>query len=101
MPYDPALAERLEALYPDLERKKMFGGVCYLLQGNMCLGVYKEFLIVRVGQDQARTIQGEPGVGPMDITGRPMKGWAMVSPGFGLERYCQMALDFASTLPPK
>ena len=53
MPYDPALAQRLEGVLevrPGFEQKKMFGGIGWLLNGNMCVGVYKEWLIARVGE---------------------------------------------------
>lgn len=109
MPYDSGLFERLEELkpeHPGLMPKKMFGGIGYMLYGNMCFGIYKEFLIIRIGLDRYQAIQNQPYVGAMDITGKPMKGWAKVSPE-GIEdddeltRYMNLAIDFCETLPPK
>ncbi|MCA9804444.1 MAG: TfoX/Sxy family protein [Cyanobacteria bacterium HKST-UBA02] len=109
MVYDPELAERLAAVvgdYSGMEPKKMFGGVAWLLNGNMCVGVHKDRLIIRIGSDSVRKIAGEPHVGPMDITGRPMKGWAIVAKqGLAskkdLERFISLAVDFVAELPPK
>jgi hypothetical protein len=109
MPFDPGLAERLYGVVSHrrgLAEKKMFGGIGWMLNGNMCVGVYKDFLIVRVGQEQAERLDGKPGVGPMDITGKPMNGWLMVGPeGYeddtDLKRYTDAAIDFVKTLPTK
>ncbi|MDP2206487.1 MAG: TfoX/Sxy family protein [Alphaproteobacteria bacterium] len=109
MPYDFGLAERLAEIVgsnPGMNEKKMFGGIGWLLNGNMCVGVYKDWLIIRIGQKQADALSEVPYVKPMDITGKPMKGWAMVSPkGYesdkNLERYVKIALSFVNDLPPK
>ncbi len=108
MPYDPGLAERLNEIVTraGLEQIRMFGGLGYMLEGNMCLGIYKEFLILRVGVEAAEKIMQEPHVLPMDITGRAMRGWAKVAPqgiveDDDLERYCGFAVDFVRTLPAK
>lgn len=107
MASDPQLVERLFALLPDtLESKKMFGGQCWMLNGNMCVGVHKEYLIIRVGVDAYETLKDMPDVLPMDITGRPMKGWAKVAPrgaksDEALKHFVQSAMDFVSTLPEK
>jgi hypothetical protein len=86
-------------------RKKMFDGTCYLLNGNMLCGVYKDFLILRLGYDEARKALSKPHVKPFDITGRPMKGWVMVeAPGFEgprLSQWLALAKTFVKTLPPK
>ena len=84
----------------------MFGGFGYLLNGNMCVGIHKDTLIIRVGLERAGQVLNEPHVRPMDLTGRVMKGWATVEPDAlsadaDLLRYCQYALDFVKTLPPK
>ena len=87
MPYDPGLAERLEEVLRDqagFEQKRMFGGIGWLLNGNMCVGVYKEWLIARVGESAGVKLFKEKHAKPMDITGRPMKGWAMIASG----RHC-------------
>ena len=109
MPYDPGLAERLYgevAHKPNMSEKKMFGGIGWMLNGNMCVGVYKDFLIIRVGAEQAAAFVGKTGISPMDITGKPMKGWLKVAPeGYegdaALRRYAKAAIDFVKTLPPK
>lgn len=107
MPYDEALDERVTDTVVEwgTERRKMFGGTCHLLNGNMLGGVYKEFLIVRLGQEAGEAALGEPHTRPFDITGRPMRGWVMVGPkgveGAALERWLLKARDFVDTLPPK
>lgn len=109
MPYDPGLAERLAELVagrPGFRLKKMFGGIGWMLNGNMCVGVWREWLIVRAGEDATATICQDKGVKPMDLTGRPMKGWAMAGPeavasDAALARYVELAAGFVSTLPEK
>lgn len=109
MAFDEGLAQRLEALLggrEDLTETRMFGGFGYLMAGNMCLGIHKDNLIVRVGLPAAEEILQEPHVKPMDITGRPMKGWARIEPegtaeDEDLSRYCDFALRFVSGLPAK
>ena len=85
MSYDQALAARVEDVLaelnpPNLENKKMFGGVGYLVRGNMACGIQKDKLVVRVGKDTYQDALGQPGADVFDITGRPMTGWVLVSP---------------------
>jgi hypothetical protein len=109
MPYDESVRERINAVlrdWPDIVEKKMFGGVCSLLQGNMVCGVYKEFLILRLGPEQASDALVQAHYRPFDITGRAMKGWVMVAPaGFAedsvLAQWLSKARAFVETLPPK
>jgi len=109
MPYDEALAQRIQqkvAAWPGVDRKKMFGGICHLLDGNMFCGVYKEFLILRLGPTAAEKAMTVTGVSACDITGRPMKGWVMVSPeayrsDASLEQWLEQTRHFAAGLPPK
>lgn len=108
MPYDPGLAERLHAVVAGavMMEKKMFGSIGWMLNGNMCVGVYKDFLIIRVGEEKANALSAEDGVSPMDITGKPMKGWLKVVPdGYEddatLKLYTKAAIDFVKTLPAK
>lgn len=86
-------------------RRKMFGGTCHLLQGNMMCGVYKNDLILRLGVDQAQKALQQDHVKPFDITGKPMKGWVMVeAAGFEGERLAQWldtARRFVESLPAK
>ena len=77
MAYDESLASRVRAVLDQvsgLAEKKMFGGVGYLLQGNMACGVHQEYLIVRVGPDRYQAALNEEHTKIFDITGRPMTG---------------------------
>lgn len=109
MTYDEQLAQRLSSLTQkrqDMHEQKMFGGVGYLLRGNMCFGIYKEFLILRLGLEKAAKVLTQKNVKPFDITGRVMKGWVMISPdgfktGAQLKKWIDLAVEFVSTLPRK
>ena len=109
MPYDPGLADRLEDVLrgrPGFEQKKMFGGIGWLLNGNMCVGIYKECLIARVGESAGAKLFKEKHAKPMDITGKPMKGWAMIGregvvQDADLKRHTESAITFVKTLPGK
>ena len=109
MPYDEKLDARVRAALSGMEglsTRKMFGGVCHLLHGNMVAGVWKEFLILRLGTDAADFARELPHVRPFDITGHPMKGWVMVEPAgmrtvAQLNKWLEQARTFAQTLPPK
>jgi hypothetical protein len=84
----------------------MFGGVGFLLNGNMLVGVWKDSLIVRLGSDAGDEALKEPHVKDFDITGRPMRGWVLVEPE-GVESVDQLAgwieraVKFVGTLPAK
>ena len=109
MAYDQGLAQRIRETLDDIsefEEKKMFGGVCYLLNGNMACGVYKDYLIVRVGPDNYANSLAKLHAREFDITGKSMKGWVMVSEdGYAndkdLEEWVRKGLGFAQSLPPK
>ena len=84
----------------------MFGGVGFLLNGNMLVGVWKDSLIVRLGPDEGEAALLEPHVREFDITGRPMKGWMLVEPeGVGdddqLKGWIEHAMRFVGTLAGK
>lgn len=82
MPYDEQLAARVREMLAErsgLSEQKMFGGVGFMLAGNMCCGVHGEDLIVRLSPDESDEALSDPRVRPMDITGRPMRGWLFVS----------------------
>lgn len=109
MPYDQHLADRVRPLLArkkGFAEKKMFGGVGFLLRGNMCVGVWKEFLIVRCGKDAYNEALHQPHVKKFDIAGKAMTGWVMVQPG-GVESeddlsdWVQLAVKFVGTLPDK
>ncbi|MCJ7568020.1 MAG: TfoX/Sxy family protein [Anaerolineales bacterium] len=86
--------------------KEMFGGIGFMLQGNMACGVIDDRLIARVGLDAYETSLEEPNTRVSDTTGRPLRGWMIIdSPGLSLESthhsWVQRAIDFTMTLPPK
>jgi TfoX/Sxy family transcriptional regulator of competence genes len=81
MPYNKDLEARIQKIvssWKNTDSKKMFGGICHLLNGNMFCGVYKDFLILRLGEDKAGEALKLAFVKPFDITGKPMKRWVMV-----------------------
>jgi hypothetical protein len=109
MAYDEKLAGRVrEALgeAPGLVEKKMFGGIGYMVLGNMACGVHGDNLIVRVGPAGYEPALAQPHARPFDLTGRAMKGWVYVDPAGcetagDLGRWVQLGIDFALSLPPK
>jgi len=109
MAYDELLAVRIRAALSGqsgLWEKKMFGGVCFLLNGNMACGVIKNDLIVRVGPEKHIEALSRLHTRPFDFTGRPMAGWVVVSaPGFATEQdlkeWLRLGVEFAETLPQK
>jgi TfoX/Sxy family transcriptional regulator of competence genes len=109
MPYNQALAERVSKALADVadaQEKRMFGGVGYLVQGNMACGILGDDLIVRVGPQQHAQALSEPHTRPFDQRGRPMVGWATVQPGGwasdeDLRAWVGRGVAFALTLPPK
>jgi len=109
MAYDEGLAQRVrEALAgrSDVTEKKMFGGLCFLLGGNMCCGITSEDLMLRVGPDRYEEALARPHGREMDFTGRALKGMVYVGTE-GIERdgdledWLSMAVAFAGGLPPK
>ncbi|MBA3485331.1 MAG: TfoX/Sxy family protein [Pirellulales bacterium] len=109
MAFDDVLADRVRPLVlrrRGFAEKKMFGGLGFLHYGNMCVGVWKEFLILRIGPDAYDETLARPYVKEFDITGRPMKGWVMVEPA-GVQReselveWVNLAINFVSGLPRK
>jgi TfoX/Sxy family transcriptional regulator of competence genes len=107
MAYSKSLADRVQHVLRQrkaIVEKKMFGGVAFLLHGNMLVGVWQQSLIVRLGPDEGVKALREPDVVPFDVTGNPMKGWVMVEPD-GLEsdrqlgEWVKRAEAFVSTLP--
>lgn len=104
---DEALVDRIR---PFMKRRKgyseqkMFGGLCFMINGNMCVGPWKGSLIVRLAKEDHEATQSRPHVKPMDITGRIMKGWARVEPA-GIESdeelkaWIDSSVNFVQTLP--
>lgn len=109
MAYDEGLAERLRETMqgePGMVEKAMFGGLGFIVDGNMSVGIYGEQLIVRVGPDAYQMALKRPSAGEFDVTGRPMKGWVMVGPegledDAAFEEWVQEGIAFARSLPPK
>lgn len=109
MAYDEQLVERIRGLVGDelgYGEKKMFGGVCFLLHGNMVAGVATDDLMVRVGPDAWAEALAQPHAREMDFTGRSMKGFVFVEPAglaedADLQAWIDRGLAFAGALPPK
>ncbi len=108
MPYNEKIEQRINNLEisSKCDKKKMFGGVCYLTNGNMAFGIYKDFLIVRLEKTDSEKYLKQKYVKPFDITGKVMKGWVMVEPdGFKtkdkLIKWANRGIEFAEKLPPK
>ena len=109
MAYDEKLDLRIKKIvsrWKGTNDKKMFGGVCHLINGNMFCGVHKDFLILRLGREKSEAALKLPCVRPFDITGKPMGGWVMVSgEGFkndkDLKSWLDQAKMFVKTLPAK
>lgn len=109
MAYDQELAHRVlhafESLHPYVD-KKMFGGLGIMINGNMCVGVVNDSLVVRVGKEQYQALLQIEGVSPFDFTGKPLTGWVYVDSDVlldsdSLHHWLMIALDFVLTLPHK
>ena len=103
MAYDTHLADRIYRILKDkkitFEEKKMMGGLCYMVNEKMCVGIIKENLMVRLDPEIQSTVMKKPGAREMDFTKRPMKGFVFVEPigvdmDSDLEEWIQFALDF-------
>ena len=109
MAYDEYLAQRVRDAVgddPGIDEKKMFGGLAVLLDGNMAVGVSGDELMVRVGVDDFDGALIKPGVRPFEMSGNRMNGWVLVG-GEGiaededLQRWIDVGMSFAGSLPPK
>ena len=107
MAYDEGLAAKVRDIVGGAAtEKKMFGGLSFLIGGNMACGVHGDSLIVRLAPDATADALAEAGARPFDMTGRPMKGWIMVDrPGYeeaaDLELWVSRGVAYAHGLPPK
>jgi TfoX/Sxy family transcriptional regulator of competence genes len=107
MAYNEQLADRIRTIVgngPGLSERKMFGGIAFMLNGNMFCGITRDDLMVRVGTDRFEEALSQPGARPMDFTGRPAKGMAFVGPdgyatGEQLRGWVEQSLEYARTLP--
>lgn len=109
MAYDARLAERVKTLIekrPGFSEKKMFGGIAFMIRGNMCCGVVRNDLMIRLTPEQVVDGLQQPHTRPMDFSGKPMKSMLYVGPAGvdaedDLEKWVRAAVRFVLTLPPK
>ena len=109
MAFDEALAGRVRPLLAGksgVVEKRMFGGVGFMVRGNMSVGIHGSELIVRIDPEETDQALKEPGVRIFDITGRPMKGWLLVSAQSlerkaELEKWVERGVEYARSLPAK
>jgi len=109
MASSPSISARVRdslARQRGIDEKRMFGGDAFLLHGNMLVAIWNDSLIVRLGVDLGSAALQQPHVGPMNLTGKSMKGWVIVSAeGFDkdadLKTWIKLAISFVKTLEPK
>jgi TfoX/Sxy family transcriptional regulator of competence genes len=109
MAFDEDLAERVRRILAKIDgvtEKKMFGGLCFLINGNMALGLVNRDLMMRVGPDAYEKLLTQPHVRKMDFTGKSLKGFLYVGPkgtdsDKDLKKWVSKGIDFARSLPPK
>lgn len=109
MTYSEALADDIRmriGSHPGLTEREMFGGIAFMVYGNMAVGVTGDELMVRVGKSAHDEAVSRPGARIFDMSARPMKGWVLVSPdGFAadpdFEAWVDEGVTFAESLPPK
>lgn len=109
MAFDEGVAQRLREQLSDRDdvvEKKMFGGVAFMLAGNMCCGVVDDTLMARVGPENYHEALGRSHAREMDFTGRPLTGFVYVAPpGFesdeALAEWIELCVAFAASLPAK
>jgi TfoX/Sxy family transcriptional regulator of competence genes len=109
MAYDEKLAERIRTILanrPDVEERRMFGGVAFMVRGHMSAGVVGPTLMVRHGPQDADALLRKPHARPMDFTGRPMRGFLYVDPpgtktAAALGTWIRRATAWAESQPPK
>lgn len=109
MTNDLALSERIRpilATWRGASERRMFGGICFKLNGNMCVGTWRDSLIVRLDKKDHKKTLAEPHTKPFDINGRIMKGWALVGPAGiasdeSLVMWVEKAAKYTELLPAK
>ena len=109
MPYSEELAQRMRdelAARDGVSERKMFGGIAWMVNGNMAVGTLGEDMMVRLAPEDAEAALLEPHVGPMEFTGRKMRGFVTVdAAGLAedgeLASWIEAGAAFASSLPPK
>ncbi len=106
---DEELVSRIRSILAGedgFSEKRMFGGVCFMIEGNMCAGTWKGSLIVRLHRAHHEQTLAEPYTRPFDVTGRVMRGWALVEPPAiesdeDLTDWLYRAVDYVRTLPSR
>lgn len=109
MAFSEKLAARVRQLLPQgpsVSEKQMFGGLAFLLRGNMCCGVHGDEMIIRLAPAETDAALANPGVRVFDLTGRGMKGWILVGPrgtatAPALRRWVRIAVEYAESRPAK
>ena len=108
MAFDEDLVQHMRAILAgsgEVREVRMFGGLCFMLNGNMVAGTSKRGLMVRVGKEQQSNALARPGAKRMEMTGRPMEGYIFVDPppldDRSLQNWRALAVAFVKTLPPK
>jgi TfoX/Sxy family transcriptional regulator of competence genes len=108
MAVDQDFAERVRAVLGTtgaVREVRMFGGLCFMLNGNMLAATSKRGLLVRVGKDRHSNALARPGAKPMEMAGRSMDGYIFVDPAprdeRALREWLELAVTFVQTLPPK
>jgi len=109
MSYSLKLEAKIDAAtsrWKNVEKKKMFGGICYLIKGNMSFGIWKDSLIVRMEKKAAEKFLALRNVEPFAVTGKPMAGWILVTEAgwkgrSDLEKWVTIGKEFALSLPEK
>lgn len=109
MAYDEKTAARIRKVLEhrlDVVEKKMFGGLCFMVNDQMCCGLTSDAFMVRVGPERFEEALAEPHARPMDFTGRPMKGFVFVDPeGYkssaALAKWVQRGIDYVESAPPR
>ena len=109
MAFDAVLGKRIRAILSQrraITERRMFGGLAFMVHGNMFVGVLKKSLMARVGPEYYEAALKKPHVRPMDFTGKPLRGYVYVSPGGiktdrSLRTWVERSLEYARSLPPK
>jgi len=109
MAFDERLADRMRSALgrrKGLTEKRMFGGIGFLLNGNMCCGIHKSAMIVRIAPEDTERVLAQAHTRRFDLTGRPMKGWVLVDPAgiktdTQLDKWVEVSAKYASTLPSR
>lgn len=109
MAYNQRLADEIRARigdHPELAEKQMFGGIAFMIGGNMAVGVAGDELMVRVGKEAHDEAEAKPGARIFDLSARPMRGWVVVaaegfSTGRDLDSWVEQGVTYAESLPRK